>query len=503
MLSSAEADIFDTECIEAQHKPSGLRVLIKKNFLGAELEDGEKINSLDYSIFEIDSKDLHFAVLRKSNSDNYVRAKRNFAGGKIVDVEMRGGMWLVGRTVRREEDFDIENAYIDYDGISIVALHKVSGLKFSICKSFIGAISEKGENLVEYDGEVIVDDNDLHIGYYHGYKYQRSFVGGLITAIVDQDESRSIENNSDNTAFFNKPPDMTFLASDTSESIKFNQEEFSNTFNAGFFSKSLSKEEILMITEEYEVPSEIHSEIPSEIPQKSLNAINNNNRIFEITTGMSEISIKPIENKQIISEISEQESPISIEIQTEQTENTNIQRLDSCLSLTILDSITISPMKASIHAEEPLITYEESVKQPAFVKKFAKFEYIEEESRSSRSRSSTVRENPKIKKRKNKANQGKKVNSRGSSNVNTPRNSSLKRGLNSGSLKSEESMQSIEAIYLQRLRGPKDPKHRISNMHNVHAPESYSDLGLSLQMSLTKLNMVSAPSKHIFEMIRK
>ena len=439
-LSSADIDIFDPECIKVQHKPSGLNILIKKDFIGAELEDGEKLESSFYSIHEIDSEDVHFAVLRKCNSDSYIKAKRNFSGSKIVDVEMRSGVWLVGRTVKSENDFDFDNAFAINNGEDVVAVHKLTGLKFKIFKSFVGAVCENGEVLEEYLDTPIVDGQNVRLGFFNGNEYKRNFVGGLITAIFNQDQTYQSDSFKDNTAFFIQPPEMTFI-NETLESIKFNQEDFSNTFAEGFFSKLESKEQL----------------------------------------------------------------PVSIEIQTDEPDK-NLKKLDSCLSLTILDSISISPYKLMIKTQEPIFTYEEpaenNAKEPKIsespiikfethVKKFQKFENIIEENSFS-SRSSTVKRKKKPKK--------KKFSSKNSSKISTPRNSSLYRNLNSGSLKSQESNKSIEEIYLQRLNLPKE---KIKKFSNVHAYESDSDLSLSIQMSLNRLNMISAPTQHNFELLRK
>ena len=445
-ISSADIDMFDPECIQVHHKLSGLKVLLKKGFNAAELEDGERLNASNYSIYEIDPSDLHYAILRRSNSDSYIRARRNFAGATVVDVELRSGMWLVGRTVRREEDFDFENAYVGYEPESVVAVHRVTGVRFSIRKSFVGAVNNDGELLEEYDESVVVDNSNVRCGFIYGDIYKRSFVGGLITALLDQEQQRpSVQ---DNTAFFIRDSEIEYSRGDEElGSIKFNQDEFSNTFSEGFF--------------------------------------------FTKKESSKEIAMQPL---------------VSIEMQTDEAPVNVVSKIGSCLSLTVLDSISVGPTRLNVAAQDEFITYDEPVTH-SVKKAFMRFENIEEETGSYRSRSSTARGNKETKKIVKKVKKGKKNNgkgsSRSSSKVSTPRNSSLRRGMNSGSLKSEESMKSIEAIYLQRLRTPKDTTPKMRSIHNVHAAESYSDLSMSLQMSLTRLNMISAPSQHNFELIRK
>jgi hypothetical protein len=452
-LSSAEPDIFDPQCVEVQHIPSGLKILIKKDF--DLLENGEKIHPGTYSIEEIDSKDLRSAILRKSNSDSFIKAYRCFSGSKIVDIEMKGGLWIVGRTVKSEEDFDFDNGYTDSNPETVIAVHKMTGLKFKITKNFVGAVDSEGNKLEEYLDRPVVYDYDVHEGIINGVSYRRSFVGGLITAILDQDGEKKSYGFHDNTAFFNQPPDLTFANEQSLESIKFNQDQLSITFTEGFFSKK-ELEEFLPVS----------IEIQTECPDNDLPSV-------------------------------------SIEIQTENL-NKSLNKLDSSLSLTVLDSIFLAPVKSLVKSKDPVLTYEEYIpanpilnsfdkkKYSESIKKFEKFGKIDEESFSSRSRSSTT-------KRTQKKQKKKKSNSKSSSRRTTPKNSLLKKNSNSGSLRSEESNKSLEAIYLQRLRTPGDR----TPPYNLHGPSSESNLSISLQMSLNKLNMTPFPSQHDIEIIRK
>lgn len=465
-LSSAEVDYYDLECIEVNHRPSGLKVLIKKNFSSAQLSNGEILeNSNEYSIEEIDEKDVHFGLLHRSSSDTYLKARRSFKGAKIVDVELRGGIWLVGRTVRQEDDFDFQNARIGNTPDSVIAQHKMSGLDFQITKTFVGALDESNNVLEEYIDIPYIEEDDVHIGYIDGKKYTRCFVGGLVTAFTKQREESYQERPvtpQDRTAFFIKD-EFPVKPNEEDEEFKFDKDEFFTTFTEGFFIKGENKSE------------------------------------------------------------SDKSKPVSIEIQTDQIldEKAEVEKEEGNLSLIVLDSIFISPIRIQKDIKDKMITYEESIdkKKPQspqskqvphrpqpktqnFFKvrqdKFSDIPEVNDSSISSRSKTSAIRQ-----KIIRKTKFVKKTPSQNSSKRSTPSNKSMRKSSNTSSMKSEDSRKSLEAIYLQRLRTPKDKTKRIKKTPSINAPESDSELALSIQMSLAKLNLISTPSQHIFEMIRK
>lgn len=410
-LSQAEIDQYDFECVKVQHKASGLNVLVKKEFVNAELEDGSILNENNYGIEEVDQEDVRIGFIKRSNSEGIIKAKRHFRGSTIVDVELRGGIWLVGRTVRSENDFDFENARICGDGRTVLVTHKVSGLPFIVYKNFIGAENENAEALESDPDELIVDENDTHLGYYKERAYKRNFVGGLVSAILSNRNSPQYVPTprlSDQTAFFESNPNSASERSDNSDLVQFNNSEFLNTFSEGFFTKP--------------------------------------------------------------------EPPISIEIQTEPNHDPN-------LSLSHTDSIMITPLKVQ------KISSVLSVGDPVPHKKFRKFKKINEEKPSNNS--------SKVLKPKKK---GVKTKSKESSKQGTPKNSRFKVIKKSDSINSNESYKSIEAIYLQRLRPPKDQGEKVLRS-TLHTPSNASNFELSIQTSLNQLNMIATSSKHIIDTI--
>jgi hypothetical protein len=105
------------------------------------------------------------------------------------------------------------------------------------------------------------------------------------------------------------------------------------------------------------------------------------------------------------------------------------------------------------------------------------------------------------KNRSERKNKSKKLKSKESSKVGTPRSKGIKSRKRSGSVHSNESSKSIEAIYLQRLRKPKD-KGEIIHKSTVRTPKNDSIMSLSIQMSLNQLNMIAHTSNRNLESLK-
>jgi hypothetical protein len=409
-LSNAQVDTFDMECIKVPHRASGLIVLVKKNFLNAIGEDGVQVNDKNYSVEEIDQGDVRLGVLKRSNSDSFFKARRHFRGSTIVDVELRSGIWLVGRTVRSENDFAFDNARLCLGGRSVLVEHVLSGIPYLVTKSFVGAVNEDGEKL-EYDPEnLVVNEQDPHLACFEGVVFRRSFVGGLVSAVLDEEDFEPFvadSRTSDKTAFFEKRSSQSEFSAPADNS------EFMSTFSDGFFVNKPSA---------------------------------------------------------------------SIEIQTEQD-----FLHSSSLSLSKIDSISVTPLK--IKKIQSVLQVDDPVSSQRKFKRFSKISEVNDSITSKKSSSKS--KGTRLKKRPKK--QSKTNQSKSSSKQNTPRHT-LRKSQKSPSSNSNDSRSSLEAIYLQRLRTPKDRGEKFpkSSSKSFHEDSNFS---LSIQQSLNQLHSQAAPLK--------
>lgn len=184
-LEAAETDEQDPEVVTAAFRESGRRVVIRKDFEGARLvdlegkvlRDSSPIKSKDYDMpnAKVEKFNVKFATVRDKLKNEPKRVMRDFRGAKIMDLETKvgSGKMLIGRKVRRESDFDIDNALVDpKNPDNIIAIHKKTGLMVKISKSFNNAakINEltnrsvgKIENLDRKSIEV--NPMDVHLAF--------------------------------------------------------------------------------------------------------------------------------------------------------------------------------------------------------------------------------------------------------------------------------------------------------------------------------------------------
>ncbi|CAG9326158.1 unnamed protein product [Blepharisma stoltei] len=456
LLSDAEVDEYDPECIRVQHRPSGLKVLVKQEFKGGEVEDGTILDTSMYEIHEIDEYDSHYAILRRTNSDTLIRVRRNFAGSRIVDVELRvGGRWMIGRVVSKESDFDFANAFVDpQDPECVIATHNVTGFKFRILKVFNGSQRIDTENnapeiIGNYDPNyVMVDKDDVHYAWinYNGQniRAKRNFVGGMILDILTDNEIKSFVFEPEQTAFFN------------------NREEL----------------------DLYVIPSYNDSQISSILPTPPSNPTE---ELFHSSSrkGVIEFLPPPVEESQ--EEPKFQENIIE-EVGFE-PEATGQELVKEVVIPFEEEKLFENVPRSNVSSTNSMAT--------RTLLKFNKLEYGSDEEEQQNSRAYTS-----VTKRRHRS---KKKGSRNTSITSSPENNLSKRSKNSR-MQSQESLKNIEAIYLQRLKNPsqsakKSPRKRF---HNLMSPDSdYDSISMSAYESLSNLNMKPKAAELDIEMIRK
>jgi hypothetical protein len=214
-LSEAEIDKYDPECIIVPHIPSNLDILIKKSFSGALIVDdsgqaipeSSPIKSNQYQVVEVDPTDVHYAKLKRSNSETLIRVKRDFRGAHILDVKLRvGDRWMVGRTVTNEDDFEFEKALVDLDDPeAVIVTHNLTGYKMKVKKPFFGSprvdpttgrVILTDKLVRNYDiGSVQVDRKDVHYASLREdgvlVRVKRNFLGGRILDIISESRGGS------------------------------------------------------------------------------------------------------------------------------------------------------------------------------------------------------------------------------------------------------------------------------------------------------------------------
>lgn len=207
-ISNAKIDDYDLETIKVQHIPSGAQVIVKKSFVGSKVidEHGNEIPEVSplqetsYELLSVNPNDVHEATIRTLDSETELRVLRNFDNSIVMDVKMpQTSDWLVGRAVISEHDWDFAHAIIDTDDLeSVIVLHKSSGYRAKVKKTFLGAAKidpETGRTLIsegvigEYDySSLEVDQRDVHYGWVinngNTVRAKRNFVGGRIVELL-------------------------------------------------------------------------------------------------------------------------------------------------------------------------------------------------------------------------------------------------------------------------------------------------------------------------------
>jgi hypothetical protein len=190
-LNTAEVDEDDPNKIKVKHVSTNNLVLVEHDSKEVQVldDEGNRLENHDYNLSEfevetVNKDNVKFATLRRMKRPyDRISVIREFKGARIVDLEMKGeGGWLIGKTVRSEEDFDFSNAIVDSRNKDIVIVpHIKTGKLAKIQKAF--TLSES-----QIMKDVEIDPEDVHLGrVYRGNEedvYVRSFVGARIIGLL-------------------------------------------------------------------------------------------------------------------------------------------------------------------------------------------------------------------------------------------------------------------------------------------------------------------------------
>lgn len=212
-ITRAELDEYDPDAVKVSHIPSGAHLVIKKPFLGGKVVDQNPNN-------------VHEGTLRRPDSDTELRVVRNFDDSVVMDVKMPSApSWILGRAVLNEQDWDFSNAEIDTtDCECVLVLHKPSGYRAKIHKTFLGASKIDPETGIPVHAEGVVGDYekatlevdpaDVHFGLVVNngqlVRARRQFNGGRILELyppqlTSQASDQCSMRSTDSVEFFGIP----------------------------------------------------------------------------------------------------------------------------------------------------------------------------------------------------------------------------------------------------------------------------------------------------------
>ena len=202
-LSTAQYDEGST--IIANHIPSGRKVLISKTFKDSfNLEDPDKlfIDFDKYVLENVDPENIKVATLRDKTMGTSIKVGRNFNQAQIIDVE-ENGQWTIGKTVKKEEDFDFAHAFQDPDDPEAVVVWNKVGKVYTIVKKDFKGVPKLdpksnlplfNERMVSnYDPRSLqIDQRNVHFGNLicdgEKVRVRRNFIGGKILEVIDKDK---------------------------------------------------------------------------------------------------------------------------------------------------------------------------------------------------------------------------------------------------------------------------------------------------------------------------
>jgi hypothetical protein len=203
-ITRAELDEYDPEAVKVSHIPSGADLVVKKTFVGGKVvdEDGNEIpersplRDSNYQLIRVNPNNVHEGTLRRPDSDTELRVVRNFDDSVVMDVKMpSASSWILGRAVLNEQDWDFSNAELDStDCECVFVLHKPSGYRAKIHKTFLGASKVDPETGIPILAEGVVGDYEkatlevdpanVHFGWLVNngelVRAKRQFAGGRI-----------------------------------------------------------------------------------------------------------------------------------------------------------------------------------------------------------------------------------------------------------------------------------------------------------------------------------
>jgi hypothetical protein len=202
-LSTAQLDEGST--IIANHIPSGRRVLISKTFKDSiSIEDPDKlvINYDQYVLENVDPENIKVGTLRSKSQGTSIKVNRNFNQSQILDVE-ENGQWTIGKSVKKEENFDFAHAFQDPDNPEAVVVWNKVGKVYTIVKKDFKGVPKLdpksnlplfSERMISsYDPKTIqVDQKDVHFANLvcdgEKFRVRRNFIGGKILEVIDKDK---------------------------------------------------------------------------------------------------------------------------------------------------------------------------------------------------------------------------------------------------------------------------------------------------------------------------
>lgn len=233
-ITHAELDEYDPEAVKVSHIPSGADLVIKKTFVGGkvvdehgnEIPERSPLKDSNYQLIRVNPNNVHEGTLRRPDSDTELRVVRNFDDSVVMDVKMpSASSWILGRAVLNEQDWDFSNAEIDStDCECVFVMHKPSGYKAKVHKTFLGAPKVDPESGIPILAEGVVGDyekatlevdpQNVHFGWVMNngqlVRARRQFAGGRILELYPpelppQPSDQHSMRSTDSIEFFKIP----------------------------------------------------------------------------------------------------------------------------------------------------------------------------------------------------------------------------------------------------------------------------------------------------------
>ena len=232
-LSSVVVDEDRQDSVVLQHKASGRRILVSKTFRDAKKldESDSDITPVDpdeYLLQEVDRKNVHIGLMKSRTTGNIVKLKRNFSGSTVLDVQLeKDGDWTIGKTVRKEEDYDFQHAFEDPDDPeAVVVWNKLGRVYCVIKKNFKGVPKlDPRTNLPIFTERIVsaydtatlqIDSRNCHFANLVTdgklTRVRRNFIGAKVVEVIDQDNYLERKRR---RAEMTEEPELEIKAEDT------------------------------------------------------------------------------------------------------------------------------------------------------------------------------------------------------------------------------------------------------------------------------------------------
>ena len=206
-ISAAELDEDRQDSIIVEHKASGRKIIVSKTFKNAEKfnDNDSDITPIDpdaYLLENIDKKNVRVGVFRSKTTGEVAKVKRNFNGAVVLDFQS-DGKWCIGKTVRKEDDYDFAHAFEDPDDPeAVVAWNKIGKVYCVIKKDFKGLpkldpktnlpiFTERMVSNYELDS-IQIDSRNPHfanlIADGNVVRVRRNFIGAKVVKVLTEEE---------------------------------------------------------------------------------------------------------------------------------------------------------------------------------------------------------------------------------------------------------------------------------------------------------------------------